>query len=169
MAAAANFGGFNTLMRGYQDYLAMADAQTRTTFTRDCLTYKPVLGVPPFAQGPGYIAVFAAIYEILRKLNHMHLVGRFYGTQEELVGTSCILNAFTGDAVGIARTTIEDRPASDATFYATFFAGLFTAKHSQGVSCALQGFCLVARLYVRLDGSCALVRAGQCDCRSYCW
>ena len=104
MAAAANFGGFNTLMRGYQDYLAMADAQTRTTFTRDCLTYKPVLGVPPFAQGPGYIAVFAAIYEILRKLNHMHLVGRFYGTQEELVGTSCILNAFTGDAVGIART-----------------------------------------------------------------
>ena len=108
MAAAANFGGFNTLMRGYQDYLAMADAQTRTTFTRDCLTYKPVLGVPPFAQGPGYIAVFAAIYEILRKLNHMHLVGRFYGTQEELVGTSCILNAFTGDAVGIARSAIED-------------------------------------------------------------
>jgi hypothetical protein len=36
----------------------------------------------------------------------MFFVGRFYCTQEEL-GTSCILIAFTGDGVGIARTVIE--------------------------------------------------------------
>jgi hypothetical protein len=71
------------------------------------VTYKPVLGVPPFAQGPGDIVVFAAIYENIRKLNHMLLVGSFYSTQEKL-GTSCNLNTFTGDAVGIARSAIED-------------------------------------------------------------
>ena len=65
-------------MRGYQDYLAMADAQARTAFTRERLSYRTVLGVPPFVtvQGPVDIAVFAAIYEIIRKLNHMLLVGR---------------------------------------------------------------------------------------------
>jgi hypothetical protein len=60
--------------------------------------------------------VFAAIYEIIHKLNHMLFVCHFYGTQEEL-GTSCILNAFTGDTVEITRTAIEDASASDATFY----------------------------------------------------
>jgi hypothetical protein len=60
--------------------------------------------------------VFTVIYEIIRKLNHMLLVGSFYGTQEEL-GTSCILNAFTGDAVGIARTAIDNAPTSDSTSY----------------------------------------------------
>ena len=75
MSAAANFGGFDTLLGGYQDYLALY-AQARGLFIRDRLSYKPVLGVPPFAQGPGDIAVFSAIYEIIRKLNHMLLVGR---------------------------------------------------------------------------------------------
>ena len=153
-------------MRGYQDYLAMADAQARTAFTRQRLSYRTVLGVPPFVtvQGPVDIAVFAAIYEIIRKLNHMLLVGRFYGAQEELgTGTSCILNAFAGDAVGIARTAIEDAPASDATFYrlhsafARSPAGLFTATRGQGVACAVCEFCFAARLCARLDGSCSLV------------
>ena len=81
-----------------------------------------MLGAQPFAQGPGDIAVFAVIYEVIQKLHHMLLVGRFYGTQEELgaLGTSCILNTFctcTGDTVGIAHTSIEDAPASDATIY----------------------------------------------------
>ena len=163
MSAAVNFGGFDTLLGGYQDYLALY-AQARGLFIRDRLSYKPVLGVPPFAQGPGDIAVFSAIYEIIRKLNHMLLVGRFYGAQEELgTGTSCILNAFAGDAVGIARTAIEDAPASDATFYrlhsafARSPAGLFTATRGQGVACAVCEFCFAARLCARLDGSCSLV------------
>jgi hypothetical protein len=113
MTVAANFAGFDPLVRRYQDYLALADPQP---FLRDRPSYKPLLGVTAFAQCPVDIAVFAAIYEIICKLNHMLLVCRFYGTQEEL-GTSCILNAFTGDAVEITRTAIEDVPASDATFY----------------------------------------------------
>jgi hypothetical protein len=115
MASEANFGEFDMLMRAYQEYLAM-DAPARAAFLRESLAYKPVLGAPLFEQGPGDNAAFAAIYEIIRKLNHMLLVGRFFGTQEES-GTSCILNAFTGDPVGIARTTIEDAHVSDATLY----------------------------------------------------
>jgi hypothetical protein len=46
----------------------------------------------------------------------MLLVCLFYSTLEEL-GTLCILNTFTGDAVEIARTTIEDVSVLDATFY----------------------------------------------------
>ncbi len=99
------------LIQGYQDYEALTDVQAQQ-FLRD----KPVLVVQPFAQGPVDIAVFATIYEFIHKLNHMLLVGLFYGTQEEL-GTSCILNTFTGDAVGITHTVIEDASASDATFY----------------------------------------------------
>ena len=75
-----------------------------------------MLGVLPFAQGPDDIAVFATIYEFIHKLNHIILVGSFYGIQEEL-GTSCILNTFTGDTVGIVHTVIEDDSALDATFY----------------------------------------------------
>jgi hypothetical protein len=108
-------GGFEQLMIAYHDYIAL-DAALRGPFCRERAAFKPVLGVPPFAQGPGDFAVFNDIYEVIRKLNHMLLVGRFFGTQEEL-GTSCILNAFTGDAVEIARTAIEDAPASDATIY----------------------------------------------------
>jgi hypothetical protein len=115
MTATANFVGFNTLIRAYQDYLAM-DAQARVTSIRDSLSYKPVLGARPFAQGPGDIAVFYTIYEIIHKLNHKLLIGRFFCTQEEL-GTSCILNSFTGVSVEIARTTIKDEPVLDATFY----------------------------------------------------
>jgi hypothetical protein len=50
---------------------------------RERLLGTPVLDVPPFAQGPDNIAVFATIYEIICKLTHMLLVGLFYGTQEE--------------------------------------------------------------------------------------
>jgi hypothetical protein len=50
MTVAANFAGFDTLMRGYQDYLDLEDPQP---FLRDHTSYKPVLVVPAFAQGPG--------------------------------------------------------------------------------------------------------------------
>jgi hypothetical protein len=91
IAFSANFVGFNTLLCGYQEYIALADLQQ---FLRDHASYKPVLGVTVFDQGPGDIAVFAALYEIICKLNYVLLVGRFYGTQEEL-GTLCILTTLT--------------------------------------------------------------------------
>jgi hypothetical protein len=59
----------------------------------------------------------------------MLLVCCFYGTQEEL-GTSCIFNVSTGDAVEIARTAIEYEPVSDAAFY---------RLHS-ALSCLLQAY-----------------------------
>jgi hypothetical protein len=74
------------------------------------------MGVQPFAQGQGDIAVFASIYEIILKFNHMLLVCQYYGTQEDL-GTLCILRAFTEDAVEIARTVIDDVYTLDATYY----------------------------------------------------
>ena len=42
-------------------------------------TYRPVLRVPPFGQGPGDMAAFAAIYEIICNLNHMLMVGSYFG------------------------------------------------------------------------------------------
>ena len=55
-------------------------------------TYRPVLGVPPFGQGPGDVAAFATIYEIIRKHNHMLLVSHYFGPQEDLgtVHSQCI-------------------------------------------------------------------------------
>jgi hypothetical protein len=76
-------------------------------------TYRPVLRVPPFGQGPGDMAAFAAIYEIICNLNHMLMVGSYFGPQEDL-GTVCILDAFTEDADKIARTALEDASVSDA-------------------------------------------------------
>jgi hypothetical protein len=88
MAPPSPFAGFDTIQDAYLEYLALADAPARLAFTREHANYKTVLGVPPFDQGPGDIAVFTVIYEIIRKLNHMLLVGSFYGTQEELGGVA---------------------------------------------------------------------------------
>ena len=63
------------------------DDNARLTFLKERVSYRPVLGVPPFGQGPGDIAVLADIYEIIHKLNHMLLVGSYYDDQEDL-GTS---------------------------------------------------------------------------------
>jgi hypothetical protein len=62
------------------------------------------------------MAAFAAIYEIICKLTHMHLVGHYLGPQEDL-GTMCILSAFTEDADKIVRTALDDASASDAVSY----------------------------------------------------
>ncbi len=93
MSLAANFADFNKLMQGFQDYLALTDDQAHLTFIKECVSYRPVLGVQPFAQGQGDIALFPAIYEIIHKLNHMLLVCSYYGTQEDL-GTLCNPQSF---------------------------------------------------------------------------
>jgi hypothetical protein len=71
-----------------------------------------VLEVSSFGQDPDDMAAFAAIYEIISKLNHMRLVGLYFGPQEDL-GTMCILSAFTEDADKLARTALEDARSSD--------------------------------------------------------
>jgi hypothetical protein len=88
----------------------------RRAFLDERKSYRPVLGVPPFGQGPGDITVFAAICEMIRKLNHMLLVGRYYGTQEDL-GTVCILRSFMEDAVAIARMATDDVSVSCQSHY----------------------------------------------------
>ena len=177
MAAQSPFAGFDTIQDTYLEYMALLDAPARLEFTRERANYKPGLGVPSFDQGPGDIAVLTSIYEIIHKLNHMLLVGLFYGTQEEL-GTSdniLILNVFTGDAVGIARTAIDNVSTSDSTscllhsaLRALLQAYLQPRPRGQGVACAVRGFCLAVRFCVQLDRGCSLVRVGQCNCHSYC-
>ena len=71
--------GFDQLMLAYLEYIALSDAQTRVAFCNEHAAFKPVLGFPPFAQGPGNMAVCTVIYEVIRKLNHILLVGCFYG------------------------------------------------------------------------------------------
>jgi len=62
----------------------------------------------------------------------------------EELGTSCNLSALTGDAVGIARTAIEDAPASDATFIAcrvctvVVFSLLVGARRRSAVRCGAE-------------------------------
>ena len=70
----------------------------------------------PFLLGPGPLDSFAAVYEVVTKLAETLSAGRFYGPQEDL-GCACILNAFAGDAIVIARNAIADAPASDQTTY----------------------------------------------------
>ena len=116
VASPTNFAGFDMLGQGYQDYLALPDASARRAFLVDRKSYRPVVGVPPLGQGPGDIAVFAAMHEMTCKLNHMLFVGCYYDTQEDL-GISCILSVFTEDVVAIARTAIDDAPASGQAHY----------------------------------------------------
>ena len=92
------------------------DDNARLTFLKERVSYRPVLGVPPFGQGPGDIAVLADIYEIIHKLNHMLLVGSYHCPQEDL-GTACILSAFTEDTDKIACTDIDDAHVLDDTSY----------------------------------------------------
>ena len=116
MPAPPNIAGFDQLTNGYQDYQALVDNAARRAFLDERKSYRPVLGVPPFGQGPGDITVFAAICEMIRKLNHMLLVGRYYGTQEDL-GTVCILSSFMEDAVAIARMATDDVSVSCQAHY----------------------------------------------------
>ena len=73
------------------------------------------------------------MYEIIRKLNATLLIGRFFSAQEE-VGNACILNAFMGVAAEIARTAIDDAPASDNRVY-RLHSALYAP--SESVECGL--------------------------------
>jgi hypothetical protein len=106
MATPANFVGFDTLAQGYQDYRSLPDAAARWAFL-DART--------------GRHCGVAVMYEMIRKFNHMFMVGRCYDTQEDL-GTSCILIVFTEDAVAIARTVFDDASASCQAHYCLYSA-----------------------------------------------
>jgi hypothetical protein len=58
----------------YHKYIAL-DVVLQVMFCKECAVFKPVLGVLPFDQGPGNIAVFTDIYEVIHKSNHILLVG----------------------------------------------------------------------------------------------
>jgi len=107
-------GGFRPLQEAYEAFLAM-DEEARTRYLADRKSWKPQAG-SPCGLAPSDIAVFALVYEIIRKLAHTLIIGRFFGTQEEL-GIACISNAFTGDAEAIAQTAINDAPPSNDRVY----------------------------------------------------
>ena len=107
---AAILPGFAQLNEAYTQFIGLGADQQRAHL-HERKSYKPVLGVASFSLGPGDIATFAAIYEIVRKIAYILLVGRFFGTQEDL-GLSFILSAFIEDAVAMVRTAIDDTPAS---------------------------------------------------------
>jgi hypothetical protein len=110
MATAANVAGLELLIRAHVTYRAMT-LEEGVVFTKDLTTYLPVLDVSPFGQGPDDMASFASIYEIIRKLTHMLLVGGYFSPQEDL-GAMCILSAFTEDADKIASTALDDATTS---------------------------------------------------------
>ena len=112
---AALLPGFAQLNEGYTHFIGLGEAEQRAHL-QERKSYKPVLGVASFSLGPGDIATFAAIYEIVRKIAYILLVGRFFGTQEDL-GLSFILSAFLEDAVAMVRTAIDDTPASTQDMY----------------------------------------------------
>ena len=89
---AALLPGFAQLNEGYTQFIGLGEAEQRAHL-QERKSYKPVLGVASFSLGPGDITTFAAIYEIVRKIAYILLVGRFFGTQEDL-GLSFILSAF---------------------------------------------------------------------------
>jgi hypothetical protein len=70
------------------------DNQAKLACVKDLESQRLLLGVPPFAQGPGDISTFASIFEFIRKLVNLLMVGRCYSTQESL-STTIILSAFT--------------------------------------------------------------------------
>ena len=114
-AMAAVLPGFAQLNEAYTQFIVLG-AEEQRAHLQERKSYKPVLGVAPFSLGPGDITTFAAIYEVVRKLAYILLVGRFFGTQEDL-GLSFILSAFIEDAVAMVRTAIDDTPASTQDMY----------------------------------------------------
>jgi hypothetical protein len=160
MTSEANCAGIDALLHPHLTHHTMPAAEG-LEFIRDRRTYQPVLDVSPFGQGPGDIAVFAVIYEIICKITHMLLVGSYFGPQEDL-GTMCILSAFTEDTDKMTRTALEDASVSNDRSYHLHTvlrlsspAGLFTATIGKRVEEAVRGFGLAACLFAQLDGSCS--------------
>ena len=58
--------GLAQLTEAYTQFIGLEAAEQRA-YLLERQSYKPVLGVAPFSQGPGDISTFAAIYEVVRK------------------------------------------------------------------------------------------------------
>ena len=101
--------GLDQLISAHNHFQGL-EANAQTVWINERRTFKPVVG-PSFSQAPGTIDVFAMVYAIVRKLADLLSSGRFFGAQEDL-GVACILSAFDGDAVAVARTAIDDAPPS---------------------------------------------------------
>ena len=114
-AMAALLPGFTQLNEAYVHFIGLGEDERRAHL-QERKSYKPVLDVAPFSTVPGDIATFSSIYEVVRKLAYILLVGRFFGTQEDL-GLSFILSAFIEDAAAMVRTAIEDTAASTQATY----------------------------------------------------
>jgi hypothetical protein len=56
------------------------------------------------------LATFAVVYEIIRKLVDLIIVGRYYGCQED-IGMTHMLVAFSGEAFKFMRGTLDYFPA----------------------------------------------------------
>jgi hypothetical protein len=102
--------GLDPLAADYTQCTALGENEKKE-FLKERRNFKPMLGIPPLAQDTRNIETFVIVYEVVRKLTHILLVGRFFGAQEDL-GISCVLSSFTDDAVAVARTAIEDTPES---------------------------------------------------------
>ena len=113
--AVAPIARLDQLLLAYTQYEAL-DAGARAEFVAARKSFKPNMGIPPFVLGPITIDSFAAVYEVVLKLADILSAGRFFGTQEDL-GVACILSAFAGDAVAIARTAIADAQPSGQDTY----------------------------------------------------
>ena len=111
----ADLPGLDPLAAAYAHFAAL-EATAQKDYLADRKNFKPPPGMPPFPHGPGAIEIFALVYEVVRKLAHTLLVGRFFGPQEDL-GVSYVLSAFTDDAVAVVRTAIEDTPESTQATY----------------------------------------------------
>ena len=106
--------GLDQLVIAHNQFQGL-EPNAQAEWMRKRRSYKPVVG-PSFSQAPGNIDVLAKVYEIVRKLADLLSSGRFFGAQEDL-GVACILSAFDGDAVAVARTAIDDAPPSDQATY----------------------------------------------------
>ena len=123
----ARIAGLDQLLQAYMLFEGM-DAAARVEWVAARKSFKPNIGVPPFALGQSTITTFAAVYEVVLKIAELLAAGRFFGTQEDL-GAACILSAFSGDAVKVARSALADAPESGQGTYKlhTALCALLTA------------------------------------------
>ena len=96
----------DALLRAYVHFAGL-DEQPRAAWIAERKAFNPIIGVPSFQPGPSTISTFADVYEVVLKIAEILAAGRFFGTQEDL-GAACILSAFSGDSVNVARTALAD-------------------------------------------------------------
>ena len=101
----------DALLQAHLTYNAIEDDDARAAFLRERKGFKASPG-EPFRDGPGSLGVFARMFDAVLRIATTTMVGRLYGVNEDL-GFANFLSAFEGDALGLARTTLADTPASD--------------------------------------------------------